>query len=334
MNNINHVKIVLILMTLLSGGTGMAENNAANNAALFLQIDPSPVASGSAGTILKASADSIFWNPAGLGFLESLEISVSGSSWFQGMGISTFSAGMTVPKLGSFGIGFTGFFYGKIPSIAETLSELVEDGTLKANDTAFFAGYASLLPFIKAFPVSAGLSAKIVAQSLADINATALAFDTSLGTRTGIFKPKDVNVKVQVSAGLLVRNIGMNLKFVDQSFSLPLATETILNSRIFYPGGDSSIVAIRTGYVFKEGFKFNIGLEYAFKETAFIRLGFKPVEELNKVTLGAGVRTMLMGRPFSADYSIEPFGALGMTHRFGLTTSLDPEYKTIFPDHN
>jgi len=57
-----------------------------------------------------------------------------------------------------------------------------------------------------------------------------------------------------------------------------------------------------------------LGLEYSWKDLAFLRMGYRFVDELGALSLGGGIQY----GGFGLDYAYQPLQDLGANHRFTL----------------
>jgi len=161
---------------------------------------------------------------------------------------------------------------------------------------------------IKDIPL--GANVKIISSKLEDETAYGFAFD--LG---GLYKL----MEDKLSLGLVIQNLGMGLKFIDERDPLPVNIKTgaaykILNNKL--------ILALDINYPLDYDFNAHIGAEYIYEIGNIIlmpRVGYKTttisdLDTLSGLSAGFGTRYELYG----IDYAWVPYGDLGNTHRISI----------------
>ncbi|MDD5067958.1 MAG: hypothetical protein PHF84_13015 [bacterium] len=121
--------------------------------------------------------------------------------------------------------------------------------------------------------------------------------------------------------GIAVQNIWSGVRFVSDSYDLPLMVRIGMNY--------SLIKLIRTGHTVllladlekpaDNEMGLNLGMEYNYEEWAFLRIGYKPGNDLDRLAFGAGIRIGLSKfNKVKINYAFVPYENLGNTHRIGL----------------
>ena len=178
-------------------------SNVGSKAAEFLTI---PVgARGTAlGSAFAAAADdvtAIYWNPAGLGLMESAQAVYSFVNMPLQVNLSY--GAVATPVFG--GIGTVGAFFEllDLPS-QEVTTVLQPEGTgfnFESNSLAAGLGYAHNI----SDRFSAGVTGKIVNESIADVSGTAVAFDFGSNYHTSLFGRT-------IRLAFVVQNLGSEVK--------------------------------------------------------------------------------------------------------------------------
>lgn len=151
-----------------------------------------------------------------------------------------------------------------------------------------------------------GASAKYIAQSLENENATAMAADVGLFFKQAIFN--------RFNFAISAHNIGSDLKFVSQTEKLPLTYRAGIAGQIT----EKLLISADLAKPNDNGASVHFGGEFAASSIFTLRGGTKispdngvNLDGLTNVTAGLGIHVNRM----SFDYSFAPFGELGTMHR-------------------
>ena len=304
----------MIGLLLLTGNIFAGINaNAGNSAAQFLKISPGGriPGLGNAGTSLGGNAESMFYNPAGIGYLDNMEISVNFSRLFEDMNYISASVGMPIEGIGTVGIGFIDLFYGDIPVVIQDSSgELSESGSTGAGDMAFLLSWGKEIGDI----LMVGCNAKMIYQTLEDEKSTSFAFDVG-----GMKKLLDDKLGI----GLAVQNLGTESKFMESGFSLPLVIRFGTSYEVLEIDKHKGILAVDILKPMDDNIKINAGMEYGFNNFIFLRAGYRIGNDMAGLTLGGGARIPIGNNITMADYAYVPYGDFGATHRIGLSLAFE-----------
>ncbi|MDD5687131.1 MAG: PorV/PorQ family protein [Elusimicrobia bacterium] len=160
---------------------------------------------------------------------------------------------------------------------------------------------------------SLGLTAKYLSSKLVETySGTAYAVDFGILYYTTVDG---------LSTGLAVQNVGTKLKYIEQGDALPMNirlgiayNKTVLQNHSF-------LIAIDTVKPNESNIRENIGIEYSFKETVFLRFGYKVGYDIDKVTLGAGFQM----KGLKVDYGIGLVETLNPNQRVSIGYSFGSE---------
>ncbi len=261
-----------------------------------------PAALGSAYTAQANDAYAPVWNPAGLGFLHSLE--------FTGMHLSYIKplhyehAGLVIP-LGKDPESDAGFGASVQYLGSGDLDARDENGNSVGSFTTAFAAYSLAYGQKIRENLSFGTTAKLITEKISDASASAYAADLGL-----LYKPD-----TRLSLGAVLANVGSNIKFVNESDPLPLAGRLGATYQV-----DPSFDISAEGVYRKTGLASgSLGLEWRYGEVLSFRGGYNTshIKELGAMAgITAGMGLFLWGQEFS--YAWVPVGDLGQTHYFSL----------------
>ena len=300
--------------------------SAGSTSAAFLKlgVGARAVAMGGAFSGVPGDPYAIYWNPAGLAYLdEGKNAGLFHNEYFQGLGQEFLF--YTVPasevklplagraRSGVYGLGLD-YFY--TPKDMERRSGLYEadpvnpispvEGKFGAYDLAFSAGYG----WRAREDLALGAALKVIRQSIDDESGSSLALDLGLlkeFTRGG----------VPYTAGFTVQNLGPGIKFVSRRYGLPLVFKAGLSRPLPGPGG---LLALELAKPVDNYPSVAVGVEYPLTGRLALRSGYRLRQHGNELgawsgfSAGAGVAFDKV----SLDYAFSPFGDLGNSHRFSV----------------
>lgn len=318
-----------------------AQNKVGTTAAPFLTIGVGtrPQAMGGAFVAVADDAHSMFWNPAGLPNVQSIELLLMHSTWLADMNFEYVGAVLPLAEAGTVGVSATMLDVGEME--VTTVSQ--QDGAgLFFNSFDLAAGLHYGYRFYDKFSI--GGTAKYIHQSIWNETATGFAFD--LGTlfitpfndiRLGM-NITNFGTKMQMSGrDLLVyhdpdetregNNELVTAEYETDEWKLPLTLRLGVAGEVVETETYRLTAAVDWVVPNDNTESVNAGVEYAVRETYFLRGGlralrastydgeFKLFEPDNGggFTVGGGLLFSLAGSfRFAVDYAFESFGR---THR-------------------
>lgn len=291
--------------------------SASSTGAQFLKLAAGARATGMGESFVAVANDAtaIFWNPAGISSLTSKEFSASHHSYVQSINYETIAYVHPI-KVGAFG---SGVHYLYLNDIERRDKSGNLDGSFGASDFAFTFSFARVL--FPANHISGGVNLKAIRLQIDSFHANAFALDF------GVLAPI---LNSGFTFGLSLQNIGTDVQFLNESFSLPRTLKTGLSwsnkkvpltlaSSIVVPkAGDISYqfgselwmlssFALRAGYMVRSANDF---LDF---ENSYAGKGIL-LSQFSGFMAGAGVKFLEM----QLDYSLTPLGDLGSSHRVTL----------------
>lgn len=335
--------VVVLAVALLSGiGPAAAQEfvqNVSNNGtvgAAFLEIGVGARAEalGGAYTAQAGSAEMIYWNPAGLAYVDGIATSFMHAEWLADTDFDFVALAAPLPFFNAvLGASFTTL---AVPEQAVRTVDAPE-GTGEFYDARDFAVSVSLSSrLISSF--SFGISGKYVSQRIWSEKATQIAFDVGVYYQTplpGLTLGSSISnfgADLQLSGKNLtniidpdlvnrgIENIPVQYKTdeapLPQIFRFGLAYETPL------PGRSTLTTAVNLMHPTGSTESINLGMEYGFNDWVFLRAGYQNLYERNSInglTLGGGLQFVLPSRStFAFDYAWSDWGILERVHRISL----------------
>lgn len=255
------------------------------------------------GEAFTATADdvsSLYWNPAGMGFLNQSQASFMYNPGFQDMNYNHTGVGIALENGGLGGsLSYLGF--GNIEGFDAT-------GNPTGNVNAY-SGVATFGGGLILDPWTLGMNLKLVRATLADVSATGAAVDMG----TAYVYPEPILGDSTLRFGAVVRNLGPGMKFLDQRDPMP--TEVRAGTSLMEMFNRRVNLGLDFGKTRGEKSALYAGGEWRVFHMLALRSGYTHTDaEGNGLRAGLGLR---MG-DLSFDYAFASYGDLGLTHRYEL----------------
>lgn len=260
---------------------------------------PKPTSLGEAFTAYSEGLSSLHFNPAGLAGNSTSEVVFMHNSWLQDITLDYLAAGFNI-KNHHLAVGFT---FHQIPNLERREGpSTLPLGTFDAHDLALDLSYARKVKE----DINVGVSFKYMYEKIDIYSASGVGID--LG---GIYFLKNWQV------GISVLNLGPNLKFKTEEFSLPIQFRAgavhHLPQKIAAGDLKVSLDVVKTK---GDKWKLNSGGEYGWEDKVFLRAGYKTEYEETNFSFGTGVKY----KSYAIDYAFVPFQSdLGSSHRVSLS---------------
>ncbi|HED11502.1 MAG TPA: PorV/PorQ family protein [Caldithrix abyssi] len=315
-------KYLIIFFTLVLGlNLVQGQDKLAQTGFQFLSVGQSAraVALGNAFTTVVGTPNNMFYNPAGLAEIKgTVNASINYFNWIAD--IQHTSAAFTyTPSGGEYGVvgmSVQSVNYGDLDGtmVWNNSQGFVETGTF--NPTALSVGLSYARALTDRFMV--GGQIKLVGQYLGtsslpsgttkDNVANVVAFDFGTIYKTGF---------ESLVFGMSVRNFSEEIKFVEESFQLPLTFQIGLSvnaADFLLKGQEDHAMWVTVDAVHPRSYPeyINLGLEYEFRKMFALRFGYISNQSQNDISLGFGVNQS----GFSVNYAYQPFGVFGAINRF------------------
>ncbi len=328
--------LVLCLTISVMGQYNSDVSNVGTTAATFLEIGVGarPIAMGGAFVATANDASSMYWNPAGIGRLDAVEILFVHTNWIADMSFEY--AGFVIPlgAAGTLGANFTMLDMGEMK--VRTIDYPEGTGVyFEARDIAVGLSYG----FNLTERFSLGFTAKYISQKIWNENAESFAIDigtlynTALeGLRIGAALT-NFGADMQMSGNdLLVyydqdptrtgNNDRVFAELQTNAWPLPLNFQLGLAMDLIQNQTHSLTVAVDAVHPIDNTESMHFGVEYGFMGNFFLRGGYRNLflrDSEEGFTLGGGVNVALMGNfELIADYAYADFGRLDNAQRFSL----------------
>ncbi|MDI6765991.1 MAG: PorV/PorQ family protein [Bacteroidota bacterium] len=308
-------KIKILLTVILMLGIikeTEAGNRSGTTSEAFLKIPTSAraVGIGGAQVAVASGASSIAFNPAGMMAVNDMGVGFTYTAWFADIQHSFVGVVKNFPGIGAVGASITTL---TMDDMIETTPAFPE-GTgrfFRASDYAFSIAYARQVT--DQFRV--GINGKYIQSYLynTEIGASSFAFD--IGTLY------DIPI-LRSHIGVSLTNIGKDVKFLQEQYSLPTALRFGVVIDIMKEKENELITTLQIARMNDAEEQYNFGGEYIFNETVALRMGWKFAYDHEGFTGGFGVNLNTIGIKSMLDYGYNYFKYLPGTHSFTLEVQL------------
>lgn len=349
--NIKNIIPIFIIAILIIGllNPCFSQSRRGTTTANFLEISlGTGSAMGDANVAQTNDLMSIYWNPAGLGFMDKSEAKFSYQPYFLDTGIQFGGVGIVVPGVATFALGVTHLGFGET-----AVTTLVDpEGTgenYTANDYAISFSAARRLTDWFAF----GATAKFISSQIWHMNGNGTAVDLGVIVNTGFFSSNErrndgLNIGMSISnygGGLSYDGIdlyqpididinangnyaGTSGKFNTKTWEFPLIFRIGFSLKQYVTSKQNVIIAVDALHPNNNNESVNIGAQYSFvlpgRGDIYLRSGYKGIGDPKSVfglTYGAGT-ILNIGPSLAAkiDVGYKTIGDLGnvLIYEFGI----------------
>ena len=283
------------------------------------------MAMGDAGIAATGDVSSLFYNPAGIAYVEGRSLMVGNNSWLLDASIQSLALAVNLGQMGVVGFSFMNFNYGD-PIMGTAIDATAEQGFREIGEftpSEFFVGVSFARRISAQFAV--GAQVKYARQDLlgGDIK-TRVAFETPDGwvqedhdAKTGLFA---IDIGTIYNTGfrdlqlaMSFRNFGGEVKYERESFDIPLNFHFGVSGSLFQlldMQMDNMDLDMNLEYLHPRDWSERVkaGLEYSFNDMVFVRGGYKWNYSSEGLCLGAGVNVDLPMGGVRIDYAFKDTG--------------------------
>ena len=298
--------MVGLLLPTISAAEEFAKVGTVGAQFMKIPVGARGVAMGSAFSAISDDATAMFWNPAGLVFIDKTAVSVEQINWIADISYNSFAAAYTLEDIGTFGVH--GIFTDYGDDIVGTVVAANEDGYVETGNVDV-SGYSFGISYARNLSdrFSVGGTVKFIGQSLGsnlmpdgstkDNKVSGVAFD--FGT---IFYPGWESFRF----GMSVRNFGVELQYENEAFEAPL-TFTIGAAfdflDMFQVDEQELLVSIDLQHPRDYTERVKMGLEYLLFNMFAFRAGYVTNHDVMGASLGLGFFYDLSGVGLRIDYA-------------------------------
>ncbi len=310
MNTFIRYRIVVsaLLLALSCAPAARAGNRSGTVSEQFLKLGTSARAIGMGGAQVAVAdgVSSIAFNPAGILSVNDYGFAASYTSWLADISHTYVGLVKNFPGVGALGISVIAL---STDDIVETTPAAPEGTgrTFKASDYAFSIAFGRQVT--DQFRV--GVNGKIIKSYLFDTELSASSFAFDIGTLY------DIPI-LQSHIGVSLTNIGKDVKFINETYSLPTALRFGVLVDVLKQADSQLITTLQITRLNDADEQYNLGAEYVLNNMFSLRGGYKFAYDQENYTGGFGVKLNSVGFNGSIDYGYNNFTYLAGTHSFTL----------------
>jgi len=294
----------MVAATILAGAAAMAGNRSGTVTGQFLKLSTSAraIAMGGAQVAVAEGVNSMAYNPAGILAVGNYGFGASYTQLYADIQHSYFGGVKNIPGLGAIGVNVvllsTDDMAVTTPAFPEGTGE-----NFRASDYAIGISFARQVT--DQFRV--GVNGKLIQSYLynSEVGTGSFAFD--IGTLY------DIPV-LQSHIGVSLTNLGKDLTFVNETYSLPTALRFGVLVDVLKDETNSLVTTLQITRVNDADEQYNLGAEYVFNGIVALRGGWKFAYDQEDVTAGFGVKLNSFGVNSMLDYAYNNFTYLPGTH--------------------
>ena len=308
---------IIFIFVLIFFSFPVFANLPGTSGALFLNYSPSARATAMTDAYSSLSDDvfSIYYNPAGLGYVELFQGGLSYTRSFQD--ISNQYLAIAYPyKIGQvFGVSYHSLSYGDIQGY-DARGWLTNK--IDTSNYAISFGYGKVLikDEIERPVLNLGGNLKYISQTLDNVGANTFAVDLGVlyTKRPNKYWLKDVPAQ-EFNLAAVLKNLGPPLKFDKEPTPLPISL-TLGASWVSHPWTKHRLVlSLDTTIRNDDNIKFSLGAEYFLYQLLFARVGIESDKDVgSKLNFGFGFRLSYL----DVNYSFADFDYLGNMHKLDI----------------
>lgn len=331
------IMMLLILALFTNNAFTKEVKKTGTTAAKFLSIGIGPRANSMGGAFSSIGNDpsAMYWNPAGIAYIERNEAMFTYTKLFADLNLNYFGVVVPAGELGTFGVNVTAVNYGEMNVTTEDYPE----GT---GEVFSAASYSFGLTYAKSITEDfvVGVNIKYIREDIFNSSASGFCFDVGTIFKTPFYgirfssnisnygskmkmEGEDLLIRYDPDPTRAGNNQTLDAYYKTDEFELPLRLQVGISKDFELFEGQRFTLAVDAIHPNDNSQYINVGGELAlFEETVSLRAGYRTIfmqDTQEGLTLGVGLcfdKIFSIGG--SLDYSYQKYEYLGNTHSFGV----------------
>jgi hypothetical protein len=296
------VNIIAFIMSISCAAESIHESAGTSGAQILkMGVGAEAVSMGESYVAAADDVYSIYWNPAGLSHVETIQLGFMHNEWFQDIRYEFLGYVQPVGNLGTLAGSVSYVSMGELDETDENGKEI---GKFHPYNILLGLSFGKRLNE----SISIGVNTKFLREKIHDEQAQVFAAD--IGALYSI--PNSSLV-----LGINLQHLGTKMKFVERSFSLPLNVKIGAAYQLMQ-GALTLVLDINRPV--DNDVNIGLGTEYKILGIVNLRAGYRYAMGGNDLGAASGLRAGLGVeiRDYKIDYAFVPYGELGQAHRFSL----------------
>jgi hypothetical protein len=300
-------RTILFVLLVLPGLLQAQYNRPGSTDGQFLKIGVSARGAGMSDAYLAAAdgAEATYYNVAALPWLKGTEVVFNHTAWFASINHEFAAATYNAGDVGSFGLSVTALSTDEM-KVRTPLQPEGTGETFYAGNYRFGLSYARFLTD----RVTLGFTFSYINMKLyQEFKADAMSLDLA------VMYVSDFR---GFRFALEIADFGSNIQYVNESYPLPTNFQFGMAMNAI-DGDNQKLLVSFTAVKPNEGEpQAQVGGEWNFQRTFFLRGGYRLNYSTATYSLGGGVAFDVAGLGLRADYAFSNYTTLGGTHRIGV----------------
>jgi hypothetical protein len=302
MRSINYIHIAVLAISIFCSSILGQEGSpdAGTASVLLLRFGPNPRVAGlsEAFTGLANDENALYYNVAGLPYLNSSVVSLNHTEWFEDIRMDNITLGHFLSRKIGIAAGLTHMW---MPGIEGRDNQGQTTGSIDVTSSVAYLGFAYKI--IPAF--SLGIGVKYFQDKLASYTTSGFGYDAGLMVKTSLRG---------LSAGFAVQNFGGKIKYDSEDQKIPLTFRGGLVYKLYMPEIQFALDVVKS---VDTDYRIHFGIEYVFRNQFALRVGNKFTKsEKFTPSFSAGFN---LRQQYYIDYSFVNYSDLGAVHRLGFS---------------
>lgn len=326
--------IVAVIFIAIQPATGQVKKGQVGFRFLENPISAEAIGRGGLGLVTIRNANTVFWNPAGLGWMEGkLDFNINYTKGIADINNSSFAAGFAIGRFGIVALDFLIMDYGDFYGTRRANNEqgFVDTDTFSPQSLALGLSFCQRV----SDRFSYGVRVKYARQDLGSAWIAVTGKDVDdpnlqIGEKSYAHGEPAIDIGAiydflfhRIRFGAAIQNFSREIKYEEEKFPLPFGVSfslTVDPLSFFMPEAKnySLLVGLETRHArdFREKFKF--GAEFEYQQLLILRSGYMGNYDERGLTLGLGVKQTLLNNRFRFDYAYQDFGVFHGVHIFSV----------------
>jgi len=293
------------------------------SAAQFLKIGMGSRAlgMGEAFVAIANDAEAVYWNPAGLSQFDKHAFFFSHTQWLVEVKLEYAALVYHFDPVNSIAAAVTFLHTDEMKETTE-LQPLGTGRYFNFSDFLFSLSYARNMTDKFSF----GVSAKFLQENIAELTMQAFLFDLGIYYKTGWQSTRfgvavsNFGSEMSPRGSFTYQNLDNETIKVStfQSFSPPIIFRIGIARELLETESHRVTTSIQLNHPNDNTENLNFGAEYGWRNTLFLRAGYKTAQVEEDISAGFGIHWPLAMMDFKMDYAYSNFGRLGFVNRFSI----------------
>jgi len=291
------------------------------SAAQFLKIGIGSRAQGMGESYVAIAndAEALYWNPAGISQYDKNSVFFSHTEWLVEIQLEYAGLVYHIDPVNSVGLAVT-FLH---------TDEMKETTELQPLGTGRYFNYSDFLVSLSyarnmTDKFSFGLSAKYMHENIAELTMSAFLYDLGIYYKTGWSSTRfavtlsNFGSEMAPEGQIRYTDLDNNEVKIDkfQSFAPPIVFRIGIAKEFIETKDHRLSASVQLNHPNDNTENLNFGTEYGWRNTVFLRTGYKTAQIEENFSAGCGFDVPLSSYQFKLDYSYSNFGRLGYVNRF------------------